>query len=58
MSILISYSESNICMNYGFLSYFFKIVIVLSDAVARRHRIVPADLYISFSLVFPNIRHI
>ena len=42
----------------GYLSYFVEIVIFVSDAVARQHRIVPADLCISFSLLFPNIRHI
>ena len=45
-------------MNYGYLSYFVEIVIFLSDAVARQQRIVPADLCISFSLLFPNIRHV
>ena len=58
MSIFTSLSGSNISMNYGYLSYLVKIVIFLSDAVARQHRIVPADLCISFSLLFPNIRHI
>ena len=58
MSIFTSLSESNIRMNYGYLSYFVEIVIFLSDAVARQHRIVPTDLCISFSLLFPNIRHI
>ena len=33
-------------------------MIFLSDAVARQHRRVPADLCISFSSLFPNIRHI
>ena len=33
-------------------------MIFLSDAVARQHRIDSADLCISFSLLFPNIRHI
>ena len=37
---------------------FVEIVIFLSDAVARQHRIVHADLCISLSLLFPNIRHI
>ena len=45
-------------MNYGYLSNFVEIVIFLSGTVARQHRIVPADLCISFSLLFPNIRHI
>ena len=45
-------------MNYGYLSYLVEIVICLSDAVARQHRIVPDDLCISFSLLLPNIRHI
>ena len=58
MSIFTSLSESNIHMNYGYLSYLVEIVIFLSDAVARQHRIVPADLCISFSLLFPNIRHV
>ena len=58
MSIFTSLSESNIRMNYGYLSYLVEVVIVLSDAVARQHRIVPADLCISFSLLFPNIRHL
>ena len=44
-------------MNYGYLSYFVEIVIFFSDVVARQHRIVHADLCISFSLLFPNIRH-
>ena len=44
--------------DYRCLSYFVEIVIFLSDAVARQHRIVPADLCISLSLLFPNIRHI
>ena len=54
----ISLSGSNIRLNYGYLSYLVEIVIFLSDAVARQHRIVPADLCISFPLLFPNIRHI
>ena len=58
MSIFTSLSGSNIHMNYGYLSYFVKIVIFLSDAVARQHRIVPADLCILFSILFPNIGHI
>ena len=60
MSIFTSLSGSNIltCMNYGYLSYFDEIVIFLSDVVARQLGIVPADLCISFSLLFPNIRHI
>ena len=58
MSIFTSLSESNLRMNYGYLSYFVEIVIFLSDAVARQHKIVPADICISFSLLFPNIRHI
>ena len=58
MSIFTSLSESNIHINYGYLSYFVEIVIFLSDAVARQHRIVPADLCISFSPLFPNIRHV
>ena len=33
-------------VNYEYLSYFVEIVIFLSDAVARQHRIVPADLCI------------
>ena len=45
-------------MNYGYLSYLVEIVIFLSDAVARQHGIVPADLCISFSLLIPNIGHI
>ena len=57
MSIFTSLSGSNIRMNYGYLSYLVEIVIFLSDAVARQHRIVPADLCISVSLLFPNIRH-
>ena len=44
--------------DYGYLSYFVEIVIFLSDVVARQHRIVPADLCISLSLLFPNKRHI
>ena len=58
MSIFTSLSGSNIHMDYEYLSYLVEIVIFLSDAVARQHRIVPADLCISFSLLFPNIRHI
>ena len=58
MSISTSLSESNIRMNYGYLSCFVEIVIFLSDAVARQHRIVPTDLCIPFSLLFPNISHI
>ena len=58
MSIFKSISGSNIRMNYGYLSNLVEIVIFLSDAVARQHRIVSADLCISFSLLFPNIRHI
>ena len=58
MSIFTSLSGSNIRMDYGYLLYVVEIVIVLSDAVARQHRIVPADLCISFSLFFPSIRHI
>ena len=58
MSIFTSLSGSNIRTNYGYLSYLVEIVIFLSDAVARQHRIVPDDLCISFSLLFPNIRHI
>ena len=58
MSIFTSLSGSNIHMNYGYLLYLVEIVLFLSDAVARQHRIVPADLCISFSLLFPNIRHI
>ena len=58
MLIFTSLSGSNICMNYGYLSYLVEIVIFLSDAVARQHRIVPADLCFSFSLLFPNKRHI
>ena len=58
MSIFTYLSVSNIRMNYGYLSYLVEIVIFLSDAVARQHRIVPADLCISFSLLFQNIRHI
>ena len=58
MSIFTTLSGSNIRMNYGYLSYLVEIVIFLSDAVARQHRIVLADLCISFSLLFPNIRHI
>ena len=58
MSVFTSLSESNLRMNYGYLSYFVEIVIFLSDDVARQHRIVPADICISFSLLFPNIRHI
>ena len=56
MLIFTSLSESNIhvCMNYGYLSYFVQIVIFLSDAVARQHRIVPVDLCIMFSLLFQN----
>ena len=57
MSIFTSLSGSNIRMNYGYLSYLVEIVVFLSDAVARQQRIVPADLCISFSLLFPNIRH-
>ena len=56
MSIFTNLSGSNIRMNYGYWSYFVEIVIFLSDAVARQHRIVPADLCISFSLLFPNKR--
>ena len=58
MLIFKSLSGSNILMNYGYLSYLVEIVILLSDAVARQHRIILADLRISFSLLFPNIRHI
>ena len=58
MSIFTSFSRSNIRTNYGYLSYFVETVKFLSDAVARQHRIVPADLRISFSLLFPNIRHV
>ena len=58
MSIFTSLPGSNIRMNCGYLSFLFEIVISLSDAVARQHRIVPADLCISFSLLFPNIKHI
>ena len=58
MSIFTSLSGPNVRMNYVYLSYFVEIVIFLSDAVARQHRIVPVDLCISFSLIFPNIRHI
>ena len=57
MSIFTSLLASNIRMSYGYLSYLVEIVIFLSDAVARQHRIVPADLCISFSL-FLNIKHI
>ena len=57
MSIFSSLSGSKIRMNYGYLSYLVEIVIFLSDAVARQHRIVPDDICISFSLLFPNIRH-
>ena len=53
-----SYQSLKIPTNYRYLSYFVEIVIFLSDAVARQHRIVPADLCISLSLLFPNIRHI
>ena len=56
MSIFTSLSGSNIRMNYGYLSYLVEFVIFLSDAVARQHRIVRADLCISFSLLFPNIK--
>ena len=45
-------------MNCGYLSYFVEIVIFLSDAVARQHRIVHAALCISLSLLFRNIRHV
>ena len=45
-------------MNYGYLAYFVEIAICLLDVVARQQRIVPADLCISFSILFPNIRHI
>ena len=58
MSIFTSLSGSNIHMNYGYLSSFGEIAIFFSDAVARQHRIVPADLCISFSLLFPNLRYI
>ena len=58
MWIFTSLSESNIRMNYGYLSYFVEIVVFLSHAVARQHRIVAADLCIWFSLLFPSIRHI
>ena len=58
MSKFTSLSGSNIRMNYGYSSYYVEIVIFLSDAVARQHRIVPADLCISFSLLFPSISHI
>ena len=58
MSIFTLLSGSNIRMNYGYLSLFVKIVIFLSDDLARQHRIVPADLCLSFSLLFPNIGHI
>ena len=51
-------SGSDIRMNSGYLSYFVEIVIFLSDAVARQHRMVPVELCISFSLLFPNIGHI
>ena len=56
MSTFTSLSGSSIHMNYGYLSYFIEILIFLSDSVARQHKIVPADLCISFSLLFPNIR--
>ena len=49
MSIFTSLSGSNIRMSYGYLSYLVEIVIFLSNAVARQHRIVPADLCISIS---------
>ena len=58
MSIFTSLSGSKIRVNYRYLSYFDEIVIFLTDAVARQHRIVLADLFISFSLLFPNIMHI
>ena len=58
MSIFTSLSGSNIRINYVYLLYLVEIVIFLSDAVARQHRIAPADLCILFSLLFPNIRHI
>ena len=45
-------------MTYRYLSYFVEIVIFLTDAVARQHRKVPADLCISLSLLIPNIRHL
>ena len=53
-----SLSESNIRLTYRYLSYFVEIEIFLTDVVARQHRIVPADLCISLSLLFQNIRHI
>ena len=52
MSIFTSLSESNIRNNYGYLLQFVEIVIFLSDAVGRQHRIVTADLRISFSLLY------
>ena len=58
MSIFTSLLGSNVHMNYVYLSYLVEIVIFLLDAVARQHRIVPADLCILFSLLFPNIKHI
>ena len=48
MSIFTPLSGSNIRMNYRYLSYLVEIVIFLSDAVA--------DLCISYSLLFPNIK--
>ena len=58
MSIFTSLSGSNMCINYGYLSFLVEIILFLSDAVARQHRIDPDDLCISFSLLFPNINHI
>ena len=58
MFIFTYLSGSNTRMNYGYLSFLVEIVIFLSNAVARQHRIVLVDLYISFYLLFPNIRHI
>ena len=58
LSIFTSLSGSNIRMNYGYSSYLVEIVIFLSNAVDRQHSKDPADLCISFSLLFPNIRHI
>ena len=58
MLIFASLSESNIRMNYGYLSCFVEFVIFLSDAVARQHRKVPVDLRNFFSIFSKHKVHI
>ena len=58
MLIFASLSESNIRMNYRYLSCFVEFVIFLSDAVARRHRKVPVDLNNFFSIFSKHKVHI